>query len=915
LALRRREEGRLPAGAGIDRGADRIRHESVAVTTPPGVVAREPELSALAVLAERLTGAPAGIALEGEPGVGKTTLWRAGVEEAQARGARVLESRPAQAEASLGYIGLGDLLRDVVGEVLDGLAAPQADALRIALLIDRRPGASPDERGVAVAFLAVLRALAERSPVLVAIDDAQWLDTSSAFVLAFAWRRVRAERVGLLLARRPGGGSPLRLDSDERVALHPLGPLSLGALHSMLHTRLGVTLTRPRLRRVHEVSGGNPFFALELARSYAEGRSGADLPPMSAALREVVSERLAALPQPTRSALAAVAALSRPTLLLVVTAAGGEEPLRPAFEAGVLEVESERVRFSHPLLASGAYEAADPLERRHLHRRLASLVDDEAERWRHEALAATGPDAAVAAGLDRAAAAQRARGAATAAADLCEQARRLTPPDDAAGARRRRLSEAHYRWAAGDAGGASALLERAVACAPSSRERADAMAGLARVLTVEGDQRRAVELAALALAEPDADDAVRIDAALGLAWGKLYLREDLEQGARSAAFAAELAGRSGDRTLLANSLSAQGVLETVLGRSEAAETFAAALAVHEVADPSRVIRSPEFDRSLFLIWTDRCAEAADLLRRFHDAAIEAGEEGSVALTAAQRALAEYGLGHWPEASALATEAYELALQTGERPQQALALSVRALFRASTGREDEARADARTALALAGGAGMAAARLHATWALGLLELSLERPAEVVGLLAPERERLLAGGVGEPGSMRFVPDEVEALIALGRSEEAEVVLGWLEEHAQDLRRASALAAAARCRGLLAAARGDGLAALAAFEQALAEDGPGPSAFERGRTLLCLGAAQRRGRHKRSAGRRSKPHVRCSRASARSCGANGPARSSSASVVAGLRPTRSRPRSAGSSSSWQRGAPTSRSLPRCS
>ena len=346
------------------------------------------------------------------------------------------------------------------------------------------------------------------------------LTPSSAFVLAFAWRRVRAERVGLLFARRPGGGSPLRLDGDERVALHPLAPLSLGALHSMLHARLGVTLSRPRLRRVHEVSGGNPFFALELARSYPEGRGGADLPPMSARLREVVSERLAALPQPTRSALAAVAALSRPTLSLVVTAAGGEEPLRPAFEAGVLEVEGERVRFSHPLLASGAYEAADPLERRHLHRRLAGLVDDDAERWRHEALAATGPDAAVAAGLDRAAAAQRARGAAAAAADLCEQARRLAPPHDAAGARRRRLSEAHYRWAAGDAGGASALLERAVACAPSSRERAEAMAGLARVLTVEGDQRRAVELAALALAEPDADDAVRIDAALGLASGQ-----------------------------------------------------------------------------------------------------------------------------------------------------------------------------------------------------------------------------------------------------------------------------------------------------------------------------------------------------------------------------------------------------------
>ena len=151
------------------------------------------------------------------------------------------------------------------------------------------------------------------------------------------------------------------------------------------------------------------------------------------------------------------------------------------------------------------------------------------------------------------------------------------------------------------------LLERAVSQAPSGRERAEAMAGLARVLTVEGDQRRAVELAARALSEPDAGDAVRIDAALGLAWGTLYLREDLDGGARCAALAAELAERSGNRTLLANSLSALGVLEALLGRAQAAATLAAALAVHDVADLTRVIRSPEFDLSLFLIWTDRSA--------------------------------------------------------------------------------------------------------------------------------------------------------------------------------------------------------------------------------------------------------------------------------------------------------------------
>ena len=823
----------------------------------------------------------------------------------------MLESRPAQAEASLAYVGLGDLLRDVVDEALEPLAPPQADALRTALLLDRTPGASPDERGVAVAFLGALRALAERQPLLVAVDDAQWLDTSSAFVLAFAWRRVRSERVGLLLARRPGRGSPLQLAGDDRIVLEPLGPLSLGALHSMLHARLGLTLTRPRLRRVHEVSGGNPFFALELARSYADERDGVDLPPMPARLRVVVGERLAALPQRTQSALAAVAALSRPTLGLVVTAAGGEEPLRPAFDAGVLELEGERVRFSHPLLASRAYEAAGPLERRHLHRFLATLVDDEAERWRHEALAAAGPDAAIAAGLDRAAAAQRARGAAAAAADLCAQARRLTPADDAAGARRRRLTEAHYRWAAGDAAGASTLLERAVRMRPpaaSAPRRWPALHASSPSREISAAPSSWLRRARRARCRRCRAHRRRARTRMGHALPA--------RGSRAEARAARPSRRSWR--------SAAATVRCWPTRSVPRRCWRRCSGARRrrrrsrrrwrwTTSPilTRIIRSPEFDRSLFLIWTDRCAEAADLLRRFHVAAIEAGEEGSIALTAAQRGLADTGSATGPRPPRWRPRPTSWRC----RPASGRSRRLRCRCARSSGprHDGEARADAGSALALAGDAGMAAARLHATWALGLLELSLERPAEVVELLAPERERLLAGGVGEPGSMRFVADEVEALIALGSPEEAQRVLAG--SRSAQPRRASALAAAARCRGLLAAARGDGRAALAAFEQALAAH-----ARRRGRSSAparsCASV-----RHSAAAGtsapraRRSKPRARSSSASARRSGANGPSRSSSASVVAGRPPMRSRRRSAGSSSSWQRAAPTSRSLRRCS
>ena len=217
---------------------------------------------------------------------------------------------------------------------------------------------------------------------------------------------------------------------------------------------------------------------------------------------------------------------------------------------------------------------------------------------------------------------------------------------------------------------------------------------------------------------------------------------------------------------------------------------------------------------------------------------------------AQLALAEYLAGRWTEAAEVADEASELALQTGQRPMQAYSLATRALVRASLGLEAEARADAHQALEFAAERGMAAARIHSVWALGVLELSLDRPAEAAQLLTPERERLLAAGVGEPGTIRFVPDEIEALTALGQTDEARAPLEWLEERGSALDRPSALAAAARSRGLLAAASGDGDAALAQFEEALAQHARGGSPFERARTLLAYGATQRRTKKKAAA-----------------------------------------------------------------
>ena len=752
----------------------------------------------------------------------------------------------------LPFAGLGDLVESTLDEVLDDLPEPQADALRVALLL-APPGQAPlDERAVAVAVLGVLRELARTGRVLVAVDDVQWLDPPSAKVVSFAWRRLREEPVGILLAHRLGTNAPAALVEDDRFSSLGVGPLALGAVHRLLHSRLDLVLPRPALRRVHEASGGNPFFSLELGRALlahgAELSPGEPL-PVPDRLQELVRFRLEALPPESREVLAAAAALSQPTIgLLAAAAADGENALRPALDAQVIELENDHVRFTHPLLASAAYRSLDPIGRRELHRRLAELVPDADERARHLALSTDAPDSDIAHALEEAAEHARARGATAAAAELCEEARRLTPSDRPEDAHRRTVAAARYRFVAGDTMRAGELLEQALAAARTGSARAEALVILAQLARFEGDQPQSAEFARQALAQPGTDDRVRAEAARNLATTLFYMREELESALEHATLAADLAARSGAVALQAQSLGEKGVIETLLGRSTVAATLRAAGELG--AEPERLCDSPSHAWAVSLCWTDELEDAAARLRQVHEDALGRGDESSVSMILANLAVADYLAGHWQEAMRVAEEGYEVALQTGQRPQQAWSLSIEALVRASLGREAEARADAEQALALAGERGMAVARIHAVWALGLLELSLDRPEETARLLAPERERLLAAGVGEPGTIRFVPDEIEALIALGRLDEAEERLGWLEERGRALDRASALAAGLRCRGLLAAATNDGEGALGAFERALAQHARVPMPFDRARTLLALGAAQRRAKRKRDA-----------------------------------------------------------------
>jgi predicted ATPase len=264
-----------------------------------GIIGRDTELAAVD---EFLAGVPTGpgvLLLEGEAGAGKTTLWNAAVAGARQRGFRVLPCRAAATEAKLSFGGLDDLLDGVVGEVSDSLPEPQRQALDAVLL--RGPSTDADARTVCRAVLETARLLAGTGPVVLAVDDVQWLDRPSAQVVEYMVRRLSDEPVAVVLAWRsaPADALPLglaRVPWPERVRRLPVGPLSLGALHRLLQSHLGLSLSRPILVRIHATSGGNPFYALEIARAVAmtESRLAADEPlPIPATLTELVRSRLA----------------------------------------------------------------------------------------------------------------------------------------------------------------------------------------------------------------------------------------------------------------------------------------------------------------------------------------------------------------------------------------------------------------------------------------------------------------------------------------------------------------------------------------------------------------------------------------------------------------------------------------------
>ncbi len=818
------------------------------------IIGRDHELEELGGLVGALESGPKVLLIEGEAGIGKTTIWEAGLDAATNTPARVLSARAAQAEMPLAFTSVADLLGGVLDELLPTLPDPQGDALSVALLLTRPRHDPPDARAVATAVLASLRALASERPVVVAVDDVQWLDPPSAATLAFALRRLRDEPVGFLLTRRTPSPAPLGLDRPPpglEITRQSVGPLSLAALQRLLRTRLGEVLPRPALRRVHDAAGGNPFFALELARAlsgrWGELRPGAPL-PVPEELHALLRERLTGLTDATLEALLRSALLAEPALDRLSSSL--REALDPAVHAGVVAIRDGHVAFTHPLLASSLVGMTEPVRVRKLHGELAKRAATPEERARHLALATDRPDEAVADELMRAAQVVASRGAPGTAADLAEHASRLTPGERADAAATRAVDASLYAWAAGDAERAEALLGGAAADVEGP-VRAQALVQLARLQVHAGGRRAAAAIYSRAQEQAGDDPVLLAQVHEGLAWCLFLTREDIPGATRHARRAVELADAIGDTVVLGDALSVQAQSEFFQGGGlpNAAMERALALVPEDTTDV-RVLRQPRMHWAVLLQCADRLDEARELLRQVQASALEAGDDSAGPWLLMRLAIVELLAGRWQEAAELAETGHELALETHQRPLATMLVCARALVYAHQGRSDEARAAAREGLAdalpLGDGIGVSLGR----WALGLAALSDGDPAAAVDELGGLHAASESAGITEPGATHWVGDLVEALVELERFEEAGALTTQLAERGEALGRDWAVAVAGRCRGLRAAAEGDLEGALAALEEAAVRHEAVPVPFDRARTLLVLGVVRRRARRRKAA-----------------------------------------------------------------
>lgn len=814
-----------------------------------GVVGRDAELIAIdRALAERET--LVALAIEGEPGIGKTTLWMEAIHRADARGWRVLRARPAAAESKLAFSVVADLLGAVGDEELPVLPPPQRLAVDVATSQAHPPDSGVPARALGAAMVSILSALAAREHLVIAIDDLQWADPQTAGALRFAFRRLADVPLTVITTRRVDAAVPPTNDDilpegTERIAV---GPLSLSGLHHVIAHHAGISLPRPALLKVLAASEGNPLFALEVARALgADARrlKVGEPMPIPERLGPLLRARLARLPTTVRRKLLAIALTAQPEPSSLARAFGSmDETIDVARDRDILEVRDGRLRFAHPLLADAIVNMSTDDERREIHSLLAAISDDRAMAARHRALATLGADFGVAADLEEAARHAIARGAAGDAADLLELAVRLSPESDSL-RDRRRIAWAGALLRSGGTGDAQAMLDDLIAELPAGPDRARALELRAHVDWVAGSGEAAERRCAEALGMVGADPSLRARVLVTMA------RVTVD-GARRVALAREAISlldtlADPDLGLVGEALVQQcgAIIED--GGEIPWSLIERGLALEKEHPPETVSDRMSASLGSWLKYAGDFEGARHWLERTRRAAIEEGDDSSLPYALSHLPQLETWRGDLAAARAAAVEHHELSVLTGQEGERLTAVYNLASVDAMAGRLD----DARRRIAEA----MPEAEVTDEWNVyqllsvrGFVELSAgDLPAACEAL---SRSLEIWERVGARSAPVVYENLVEALVRTGRLDEAQPVADQLDALASPGTAPMSPAGAHRSRALLLAESGDLEAAAAEAEAAVGAALTPPIPFNLGRSRLIAGQIARRRGARRAA-----------------------------------------------------------------